>query len=157
MTDETISADADAAGITRGARRVLYDLGYDSLTEFQFRTGRRADIIALNQGGEIVVVEVKSSVADFRSDAKWPEYLDWCDALFFAVAGGFPAEILPPDQGLIVCDAYGGEVLRDAPRAKLPAARRKMLTLRFGLVAARRLQGFVDEAGTGRRRPVTIA
>ncbi|MEQ8247770.1 MAG: MmcB family DNA repair protein [Alphaproteobacteria bacterium] len=156
MTDDPVSNGPGAAGITRGARRVLYDLGYDSLTEFQFRTGRRADIVALNRGGEIVVVEVKSSVADFRADLKWSEYLDWCDALFFAVAGSFPAEILPPDQGLIVCDAYGGEVLRDAPRAKLPAARRKMLTLRFGLVAARRLQGVVDEA-VGRRAPVTIA
>ena len=157
MTDDPVLIDAGAAGITRGARRVLYDLGYDSLTEFQFRSGHRADIVGLNRGGEIVVVEVKSSVADFRADAKWPEYLDWCDALFFAVAGSFPAEILPLDQGLIVCDAYGGEVLRDAPRAKLPAARRKMLTLRFGLVAARRLQGIMDEAAVGRGAPVTIA
>ncbi|MDA0369170.1 MAG: MmcB family DNA repair protein [Proteobacteria bacterium] len=149
MTDDALASTSDTAGITRGARRLLYDLGYDSLTEFQFRTGRRADIMALNQGGEIVVVEVKSSLADFRSDAKWPEYREWCDALFFAVDAVFPAEILPSDHGLMVCDAYGGEVLRDAPRAKLPTARRKMLTLRFGLVAARRLQGLLDERVEG--------
>ncbi|NQV79346.1 MAG: MmcB family DNA repair protein [Alphaproteobacteria bacterium] len=143
--DESVAAASNTPGITRGARRLLYDLGYDSLAEFQFKSGRRADIVALNQGGEIVVVEVKSSIADFRSDAKWPEYLEWCDALFFAVDGSFPAEILPSDHGLMVCDAYGGEVLRDAPRAKLAAARRKMLILRFGLVAARRLQGLLDD------------
>jgi hypothetical protein len=145
MTDNTPDPSGATLGITRGARRVLYDLGYDTLTEFKFRSGRRADIIALNRGGEIVVVEVKSSVADFKSDSKWPEYLDWCDALFFAVDSSFPQEILPPDHGLIVCDAYDGEVLRDAPRAKLPAARRKSLTLGFALIAARRLHATVED------------
>ncbi len=99
------------------------------------------------------MVEVKSSTADFKSDSKWTEYLEWCDALFFAVDSGFPQEILPPDQGLIVCDAYGGEVLRDAPRAKLTAARRKSLTLGFALVAARRLHGAQEDSvsNNGRR------
>lgn len=145
MTDALPGQSGATPGITRGACRLLYDLGYDTLTEFKFRSGRRADIIALNRGGEIVVVEVKSSVPDFRADAKWQDYLEWCDALFFAVDLAFPQEILPPDQGLIVCDAYGGEVLRDAPRAKLPAARRKSVTLAFALAAARRLHGALED------------
>jgi hypothetical protein len=145
MTDALPKQTGATSSITRGARRLLYDLGYDTLTEFKFRTGRRADIIALNRGGEIVVVEVKSSVPDFRADSKWPEYLAWCDALFFAVDTDFPQEILPADQGLMICDAYGGEVLRDAPRAKLAAARRKSVTLAFALAAARRLQGALEE------------
>jgi hypothetical protein len=148
MMDDPSNQTSVTPGITRGARRTLFDLGYDSLTEFKFRSGRRADIIALNRGGEILVVEVKSSVADFRSDSKWPEYLEWCDALFFAVDSAFPQKILPADQGLIVCDAYGGEVLRDAPRANLAAARRKSVTLSFALAAARRLQTASEELST---------
>jgi len=145
MTDPDQAPGDATAAITRGAIRLLYDLGYDAVTEFSFKTGRRADILALNRGGEIVVVEVKSSLADFRADTKWHEYLEWCDALFFAVDAAFPSEVLPADQGWMVCDAYGGEIMRDAPREKVPAARRKMMTLRFGLVAARRLQGILDE------------
>lgn len=152
MTPFTASPAGDAAGITRGAIRLLYDLGYDAITEFSFKTGRRADIIAMNRGGEIVIVEVKSSLADFRADAKWQDYLEWCDALFFAVDSSFPSDVLPPDHGWMVCDAYGGEIMRDAPRDKVAAARRKMLTLRFGLIAASRLRGLLDE---GLDRPST--
>ncbi len=145
MTETTSEPASATAAITRGAVRLLYDLGYDAVTEFSFRTGRRADILALNRGGEIIVVEVKSSLADYRADGKWHEYLEWCDGLFFAVDADFPSDVLPQDQGWMICDVYGGEIMRDAPRSKLPAARRKMMTLRFGLVAARRLQGLLDE------------
>jgi hypothetical protein len=70
MTDSPSDLSGATPGITRGARRVLYDLGYDSLTEYKFRTGHRADIIALNKGREIVVAEIKSSVANFKSYSK---------------------------------------------------------------------------------------
>ena len=70
MTDSPSDLSGTTPGITRGARRALYDLGYDTLTEFKLRTGHRADITALHKGGEIVVVELKSSVADFKSDSK---------------------------------------------------------------------------------------
>jgi hypothetical protein len=52
----------------------------------------------------------------------------------------FPQEVLPDEPGLIVADAYGAMALRDPPRRPLVAARRKALTIRFGLVAAARLQ-----------------
>ncbi|MBM3504508.1 MAG: MmcB family DNA repair protein [Alphaproteobacteria bacterium] len=135
----------DAAALTRGAVRLLYDHGYDCLAEFPLQSGRRADLIALNRGGEVLIVEVKSSLADFRSDQKWPEYLEWCDGFFFAVAAVFPRDVLPADHGLIVADGYGGAILRDAPRRKLSAPRRRTMTLRFGLVAARRLQWLRDQ------------
>ena len=44
----------------------------------------RADIVASNMGSTINVIEVKSSVADFRSDKKWHEYAKYCDRFFFA-------------------------------------------------------------------------
>ena len=72
------------------------------------------------------------------------EYRDWCDRLLFAVAPGFPVEILPEDTGLILADRFGGEIVREAPLHGLSGARRKALTLRFSRIAARRLTSLAD-------------
>ena len=133
------------ADITRGAGRLLSDLGYDWLREFRLATGKRVDLIGVNRRGAVTIVEVKSSLADFRADGKWQGYLDWCDAFYFAVAAGFPREVLPGEHGLIVADEYGAGVVREAPPARLHASRRKALTLRFARKAARRLNRLQDE------------
>ena len=136
-------AGAGATGVagilTRGVRRALVERGYASLTEFRLVSGRRADVLAIDEAGEIIIVEVKSSVADFRADQKWPEYQAWCDTFFFAVGPDFPADLIPVECGLMVADGFGAAVLRDAPMVKLNAARRRALTLRIALTASRRL------------------
>lgn len=134
----------EALGIRRGACRLLRDLGFATLPELTLASGRRADIMALSAAGDIWIVEIKSSVEDFRSDHKWQEYRDFCDRLYFAVAPGFPVEILPEDAGLILADRYGGEVIRHPEPARLAAARRKAVTLSFGRIAALRLQSACD-------------
>ncbi len=134
------------AEITRGAGRLLSDLGYDWLREFRLTTGRRVDLMGLNRGGAFVIVEVKSSLADFRADGKWRDYLDWCDSFYFAVAADFPAEVLPAAHGLIVADGFGAAILREAAPAQLHASRRKALTLRFARKAARRLNVLQDDS-----------
>jgi hypothetical protein len=100
--------------------------------------------MALHRGGELAIVEIKSSVADFRADQKWPEYRLWCDRLYFAVARSFPAALIPEDCGLIVADEFGAEKLREAPAQPLATARRKAVTLRFALAGAGRLRRLVD-------------
>ena len=91
-----------------------------------------------------MIVEIKSSVADFRADHKWRDYAAHCDRLYFAVDADMPLEIMPEEAGLIVADSYGGEILREpAPRAIPPAARRAVL-LRFALAAADRLHRLAD-------------
>jgi hypothetical protein len=130
---------AGAAAICRGVCRMLGELGYATLTEVTLATGRRVDVMALDRRGEILVVEVKSSVADFRADRKWQDYLEFCDRFAFAVGPGFPRELLPDAVGLFVADAYGAHRLRDGPVAPLAAARRKHLLLRFAHVAGARL------------------
>lgn len=45
---------------------------------------RRVDIIGNKISGQIVIVEVKSSVADFRNDTKFHEYLPYCDRFYLA-------------------------------------------------------------------------
>ena len=97
-----------------------------------------------------VIVEIKTSVADFRSDAKWPDYLPWCDAYYFAVPGDFPHDILPDDQGLLVADAFEAAVLREAPAMTMNATRRRTQILKFALAAGQRLQQVLDPAPSQR-------
>jgi hypothetical protein len=133
-----------AALLARGVSRALGQLGCASLHEFSLASGRRADVIALGRGGEIAIVEVKSSIADFRADRKWPEYWDYCDRLYFAVAAGFPRELIPAECGLIVADPFGAAILRESELRPLNAARRRAMTLRFALAGAQRLRRLSD-------------
>lgn len=141
-----VSRPETTAAVTRGAARLLTALGYAPLTEVTLPNGRRADLMALGPKGEIFIVEVKSGVDDFRTDGKWPEYAPYCDAFAFAVAPEFPREILPEEPGLIVADAFGGAILREAPVAPLAGARRKALTLAFARLAALRAGGVAATA-----------
>ena len=114
------------------------------LPELPLANGRRADLVALDRGGTITLVEIKSSRADFVADRKWQEYLDYCDRFYFAVAAGFPVELLPPDEGLILADRFAGEVLREARLRCLSAARRKAMLIRVARASAGRLQALLD-------------
>lgn len=100
--------------------------------------------MALGPKGEIWIVECKSSRADFMSDGKWQGYLEWADRFFWAVDGEFPTELLPDETGLIIGDAYGAEILRMGPEAKLASARRKVMIQTFASHAARRLHRLRD-------------
>ncbi len=133
-----------SAGIARGAMRLFADLGYAALAEFPLRAKRRADIVALNNVGEFVIVEIKSCRADFRADQKWPEYLDFCDRFFFAVASDFPREILPADCGLIVADRHGGAIVRESIATPLNGNRRRVQTLQLAITASQRLARVTD-------------
>lgn len=136
---ETAPVLPTAQNVARGVARLFDAMGLVSLPEVPLANGRRLDLLALGDGGALWAVEIKTSVADFRNDRKWPDYLEFCERLYFAVPPGFPQEILPPDQGLIVADAYDARILRETVDRKLSAARRKALTLRFARLAARRL------------------
>ncbi|MDP3852693.1 DNA repair putative endonuclease MmcB [Phenylobacterium sp.] len=143
VTIVTVTRPEITAAVTRGAARLLADLGYAPLAEVTLPNGRRADLMALSPRGEIVIIEVKSGLEDYRVDRKWHEYMPYCDRFAFAVAPEFPREILPEEPGLIVCDGFGGAVLREAPVAPLTGARRKALTIAFGRLAAMRAAGVV--------------
>ena len=141
ITVVTFSRPETTQAVTRGAARLLLSLGYTPLAEVRLPNGRRADLMALGRRGEILIVEVKSSLEDFLTDQKWGEYRPYCDAFAFAVGPEFPRHILPEEPGLIVADGFGGEVLREAPVVPLAGARRKALTLGFARLAAIRTTG----------------
>ena len=108
--------------IARGTARYLHALGYGVVSELPLPSGRRADLVALGGDGEIIIVEIKSSVADFRADQKWIDYRLHCDRLFFATVLDVPREIFPADAGLIVADAFGASIISEAPEHRLSAA-----------------------------------
>lgn len=131
--------------VTRGVLRFLMDMGFAPMTEVPLTNGRRVDVLALDRRGKAVIVEVKSSVADYRADTKWVDYLNYCEEFYFAVDAGFPRDLfevpesLPDVVGLIVADAYGADIIRPAMVRPVNAARRKALTLKMARAGARRL------------------
>lgn len=137
----------NALRIARGTARLLHAHGFSVVSELALPSGRRADLVGLGRSGQIWIVEIKSSVADFRADQKWPHYRAHCDRLFFATSLDVPCEIFPPDAGLIVADPFGAEFKCPAPEHRLPAPTRKAMMLLFARTAAGRLQALIDPAG----------
>src|SRR5258705_2902134 len=120
-----------ALTIARGTARLLRSLGFSCVSELPLPSGRRADLVALNERGEIWIVEIKSSIEDLRADQKWQDYPAHCDRLVFALSQDLPCEIFPEETGLIVADAYGAHMHCEAPEHRLPAPTPKLMTVRF--------------------------
>jgi hypothetical protein len=149
--DESLLRDgrqsARALAIARGTQRLLTALGRTCVTELPLPSGRRADLVALADDGEIWIVEIKSSIADFCADQKWPDYRMHCDRLLFATGIDVLQDIFPQDAGLIIADEFGADLLRAAPEHRLHAATRRSLLLLFARSASRRLQALGDPNG----------
>ncbi|RZM12012.1 MAG: DNA repair protein MmcB-related protein [Sphingomonas sp.] len=139
-----------AADVARGVTRLFLRHDLVAMPEVPLDGGRRADLMALDAKGRIVVVEIKVSRADLLGDSKWPDYLAHCDRYFWAVPAGFdhgPLDaptFLPDRTGIIVADRYDAAIVREARTEPLPAHVRKRCTLAFARRAARRLTGLVD-------------
>jgi hypothetical protein len=136
-----------ALKVARGTTRLLHAFGLSVVSELPLASGRRADLVALGTAGEIWIVEIKSSIADFRADQKWMDYRLHCDRLFFATTVDVPCDIFPKDTGLIVADAFGAEIVCGAPEHRLHAATRKSMMLAFARAAALRLSALADPEG----------
>jgi hypothetical protein len=150
VASQPIGPDGDgrqsetARDIARGVGRCLQSYGLAVLSEVTLASGRRADVMAVSPRSEIWIIEIKSSIEDFRSDHKWQEYREACDRFFFAVKPEFPRDVLPTHTGLILADRYGGDVVRPADPHRLAAARRKSVLTLFAMTAAQRLSAAAD-------------
>jgi hypothetical protein len=133
-----------AAELQRGVCRAFRALGHSVVIELPLANGRRADVVAMSSNGDVLIVEIKSCLLDYRTDAKWQDYLDYCDRLYFAVRADFPCDVLPEQAGLILADRYGAELVREGVEERLSAARRKAMMLCFARAAALRLQLHLD-------------
>ena len=138
--------------VRRATTALCQQLAWVALHELPLPNGRRADLLALRPDGGFVCIEVKSGPRDFLTDDKWPEYREFCDALYFAVDDAFPLDLLPDSTGLIVTSGREAEMIRPAPVHPLPASRRRALTHRFATVAAARLAALEDPAVTASLR-----
>ncbi|MEK9672408.1 MAG: MmcB family DNA repair protein [Rhodospirillaceae bacterium] len=138
-TDEPSARPVLTAGVTRGVVRMLRHMGFSPLTEFKLTSRRRIDVAGLDARGRFLFAEVKSSVADFRADGKWMDYLPCCDWFYFAVPPGFPLGILPDAAGIIRADAHDGVIERPALETPVNGNRRRTQLLRFARAVADRL------------------
>ncbi|MGV3650411.1 MAG: MmcB family DNA repair protein [Devosia sp.] len=136
---------ATALRVQRGVMRLLRQAhDFCCYAEVPLRNGRRADVLGVGPGGEVWIVEIKSSLTDFRVDRKWPEYKDFCDRFFFAKPPELDPDIFPPEEGLIVADGHDAAIVRPAPHAPLASARRKALLLTLARLGADRIHTLMD-------------
>ena len=133
-----------AKGIARGTTRLLHDMGFEVLEEFKLNSRRRADLAGLDRKGRFVIVEIKSCLADFRTDNKWHDYLPHCDFFYFAVADDFPTDILPEAEGLIIADAFHGAIIKRSEERKINGTRRRAQLIEFARMSARRVAQWRD-------------
>jgi len=139
LFDQSYDVPETTRLLTRGVCKLFQDLGFGTLTEFKLANGRRVDVMAIDRNGEFVIVEVKSTVADYRGDRKWQEYLAFSERFYFAVPAGFPVDMMPDDCGLIVADPYAAAVRRESMTRKLNTNRKRRQLIRFALAASSRL------------------
>ena len=130
--------------IFRNVGRLARNLGYSLISELTLPNGRRADMVCLALDATILIVEIKSSLADFRSDTKWRNYLPFCDRFYFAFPSSMNSRLMPEDAGLIIADDYGADIHREAPLQRMSSATRRAVLIRFGRCAADRMQLLVD-------------
>jgi hypothetical protein len=152
-----VSFPERASSIRRATALLCVRLGWSPVHEVPLPNNRRADILALRGDGGFACIEVKSGLRDFQTDAKWPEYRHYADALYFAVDDEFPLDLLPAETGLIVACGREAELVREAPSHPLTSSRRKILLHRFATLAARRLASREDPDGMASLRAALLA
>jgi hypothetical protein len=115
-----------AAQVARGIARLFARNDVWCLAEVPLRNGRRADLMGIDARGHVVIVEIKVARGDLLGDAKWADYLDFCDRFYWGVPPMLdraPLEgeaFCPARCGVIVADGYDGEILRPATSPPLP-------------------------------------
>ena len=140
----------EAQAVARGIGRLFARNDIWCLPEMPLRNGRRADLMGIDGKGQLVIVEIKVARADLLGDAKWLDYLDYCDRFYWGLAPHLDrscmedAAFLPERCGLIVADGYDAEILRPAATVPLAAARRKVEMERLARAALRRHHGLID-------------
>lgn len=139
-----------AGDVARGIGRLFARNDIWCLREVPLRNGRRADLMGIDAKGLVIIVEIKVARADLLGDAKWPDYLDYCDRFYWGLPPALDRAPLeseayrPATCGVIVADGYDAEILRPAALEPLAAARRKTQVEHLARVAMRRHMALVD-------------
>ncbi|OCC23941.1 hypothetical protein MB02_08995 [Croceicoccus estronivorus] len=142
--------EREALSVARGICRLFARNNIWCLPEMPLRNGRRADLMGIDEKGRVVIVEIKVTRADLLGDAKWPDYLEYCDRFYWGLPPHLDRacldqpEFRPENCGVIVADGYDAEILRPAPSLGLAAARRKVEVERLARAALRRTMMAAD-------------
>lgn len=140
----------DAAAVARGATRFFARNDIWLMPEISLPNGRRCDLIGLDPKGAVIILEIKTARSDLLGDAKWTDYLDYCDRFYWALPPEFDHDLvareafLPQRTGLIIADSYDGELVRAAARHSLAAARRHVVARELARMAMRRAAQMAD-------------
>lgn len=139
-----------APDVLRGICRLFARNDIWCMPEVPLRCGRRADLMGIDAKGHVIIVEIKVARGDLLGDAKWTDYLDYCDRFYWGLSPVLDRACLetepfrPECCGVIVADGYDAEILRPAPTRKLAPARRKVETERLARASLRRLVNGAD-------------
>lgn len=156
LSDSLTAPALAAADVARGIGRLFARNDIWCLAEVPLKNGRRADLMGIDAKGLVVIVEIKVARADLLGDAKWPDYLDYCDRFYWGLPPGLDRAPLdseayrPETCGVIVADGYDAEILRPAALDPLAAARRKTQVEHLARVAMRRHMALIDPLATAR-------
>lgn len=110
--------------LTLEAIRYLVGRGYAVYREISIAGGNslRGDVVGINSKKEIVVIEVKSGKADYKSDTKWVKYLAFCHKLYFLFPENTIDSIVPlPGKGTGILSLTNGlpKVFRNAEKREV--------------------------------------
>jgi hypothetical protein len=148
--DSNALAALTARDVARGIGRLFARNDIWCLPEVPLRNGRRADLMGIDARGHVLIVEIKVARGDLLGDAKWPDYLDFCDRFFWGLPPRLDRAPLeseayrPGTCGVIVADGYDAEIIRPAALEPLAAARRKVEVENLARAAMRRHMALID-------------
>ena len=121
-----------ADGLKVAAMSYFAHKGYSCFPEIGVNSwGKlRADVLCLNLKCNIVLCEIKSSVADYSSDSKWQGYLSYCNKMYFIftepvfekLKKRLATDLKGTGVGVLVLDTMSGYL-----RSEHPASNRKMI------------------------------
>ena len=124
--------------------RFLSNKGYKTITEFALPNKKRVDIIALNCKKEILIIEVKSKINDFKNDKKWKKYLNYCNYFYFAL-NKYPKNLkIYENVGIIEINNKKNEIKKRASYVKMPEEKRNNIIFSFALSAASKFHRLID-------------
>lgn len=73
----------------------------------------RADVFSISMSGHVVIVEVKSSVQDFKSDKKFHLYVEYANKLYFAMPNTVYDKVkdqIPKNIGVFIMTSDGEHI-----------------------------------------------
>lgn len=146
MSNQLSAKDIETHGrLQAQGLKWLFNQDFVAVAEL-VHSNRRFDVIGYSRGGQIIIIEVKASIEDFRRDTKWQEYLQYCDQLYFLIQDDLSyysdfndldqkgAGLLTLSQGSRIKEIYGAPI---SSKGVMPQEIRRDLKFEISRLASR--------------------